>query len=693
MKRGFLLGCTLFLIASSIQANGVAVVDASQGVYLRLLESHVDVQVENQIAVVRTQQVFWNNVRDGVRVKYAFPLPNGASATALSWIVNGQVFEAEVVPKPQSNALPGSGNFIDFDLLGYLGGTPLLLDVEEQIPFDAQIRVTLTYVQRLPYALGDVRFRYPSAYNNLQDEAIAEQRFSFNLTSARTIEHIEMVNPLVHEASNTGQSARIRSSAMNQPADTDYEVRYRLDPEAFGVFGASTLQAVVPDGEGNGFFVLVAEPDPTESTEAIDKVFTLMIDQSGSMAGGKMAQAKRASRFIVESLNEGDSFNIVGFNQEAVSAFPSHQPFEPEQADVALSFIDSLIAEGSTNYAAAFAEALSDFPKQTDTTAHIVLFFTDGRASSGPIEANDILRHVRALKAIHRTDAAIFTVGIGNEVDRNLLTQLALEHEGLAEFLGPNEIETRIADFYGQIRNPVLLNPVVTFDAPTVTEVYPRSLPNLYRGQQLTLAGRYESADMLTMTLSGRAFGQPFSFTFDSALSDSSNEQAQVLPQVWAKLKIESLLIAYYQEDRRSAEAEAIRQEVIDVSVAYGVQSPFTTFELGVDDIVATYAEAVEVPRRETGYTLHGAYPNPFTTHTTIRVDVPNFQEETLVVKVYNAMGQLVRLLTAPVAGPGLYDVHWDGRAANGLLAPSGTYFYVLHASKAVLSGTVTLVR
>ena len=55
-------------------------------------------------------------------------------------------------------------------------------------------------------------------------------------------------------------------------------------------------------------------------------------------------------------------------------------------------------------------------------------------------------------------------------------------------------------------------------------------------------------------------------------------EKYQFLPKVWAKQKIENLLIQYYALDPNSSQALALKQQIIDLSLAFGVITPFTSF-------------------------------------------------------------------------------------------------------------------
>jgi Ca-activated chloride channel family protein len=132
----------------------------------------------------------------------------------------------------------------------------------------------------------------------------------------------------------------------------------------------------------------------------------------------------------------------------------------------------------------------------------------------------------------------IFNFGIGLDVNHQLLTLLASRHNGLAEFLENDELQERITAFYLKIRNPVLLNTIVEFQPFTVVESFPNPLPNLYKGQQLLVSGRYTEAAPVTVNLSGTAFGQPVSYNYQLSLSDSSIENHFTKISV----KIENLL-------------------------------------------------------------------------------------------------------------------------------------------------------
>ena len=70
--------------------------------------------------------------------------------------------------------------------------------------------------------------------------------------------------------------------------------------------------------------------------------------------------------------------------------------------------------------------------------------------------------------------------------------------------------------------------------------------------------------------------------------------------------------------------------------------------------------------------------PNPFNLSTTIRFELPRSAKVTL--ELFNIIGQRVNVLREGQMHAGAYTVSWDGRFANGSVAPSGIYFYRLRA-------------
>lgn len=694
-----LTGLLSVLTQNRAFAQGVVVVDASEGLYLTLVENEVHVSVENQVALVTTRQLFRNTGAAATSMKYAFPMPDDGSATSLRWQIGNSWREAAFDAAPQDTTLPGGGGgFIDPDLLTFLGPTPLYFDFEVGLDPDSVVAVEMAYVQMLPYEFGNVSFCYPNDYVLIQPGTIEYQSFQFDLASLRTIEYVGLQSHTATTQDISEYAASLTYQSENEAASDNYLVEYSLSLSELGLFGFSTLLAdtLAPDRGEGGFFVFVAEPDPSENTEVIDKVFTLIVDRSGSMSGDKIIQARDAARFVVENLNPGDRFNIIDFSSTVRSFQPGHVEFNEANQTQALSYIGTLQASGLTNISGAFATAIPQFAATTDGTANIIVFFTDGQATTGITDTNGILASVRDAMTQNETNPIVFTFGIGPEVNRQLLTQLAVENRGLSEFLGDDQLESRITDFYLRIRNPVVLGTEVSFDPPIISGVYPDPLPSLYKGQQMIVSGRFASAAPVSVTLSGEAFGAPVEYQYELALADTTNRRFSFLPKVWAKLRIEKLLIDYYRQGETTPEAVALRDEIVATSLAFGIISPFTSLRTPTDPGGGGTTEVEDEAARPGisagAFELAGNYPNPFRDHTTVRFEVYASAHAVALVRIYDVLGRLVRVLVVPIPGPGVYEVVWDGMSNAGQPVPSASYVYTVTLDNTVLGGVMVKV-
>ncbi|HRY84319.1 MAG TPA: VWA domain-containing protein, partial [Candidatus Cloacimonadota bacterium] len=504
MKRLFMLCLALIaLSAVPLFANGVLVVDAEDGDCMQLLSSTVSVQVEDQVAIVTSTQEFTNQFNWPYFPKYAFPLPVGASATRLRWYLNETWYTAIISAVPQDSLPPGPGESWAYNLRQYLGSSPMYYNFEQAVLADQDIKVELTYAMLLPYANGNVNFLYPNDYQWIQSSALDSQILEFDIISQRTIQNVVLQNFSPGIYTNDGNHAHLSLTRLNVPANSNYVLYYTLSLDELGLFTMSTRLDEVPDAYGNGYFLFVAEPDPSDNTEIINKVFTLMIDRSGSMSGTKIVQARNAANFVINHLNPGDMFNIVSFASQVSSFRTEHVPFTTSNQTAALSYIAGLYASGSTNISEAFSTAIPQFNQATDETANIIIFFTDGQPTAGLTNPDQIRTHVTNLVDAANTEIYLYNFGIGSDVNVQLLTWLALDNNGLAEFLGSNDFETTISNFYMTIANPVLIHPTLSFSVPdNISETYPQPLPNLYLGTQMIVAGRYNSPGNINVTLS-----------------------------------------------------------------------------------------------------------------------------------------------------------------------------------------------
>jgi|GEM_PF-4501897 len=84
------------------------------------------------------------------------------------------------------------------------------------------------------------------------------------------------------------------------------------------------------------------------------------------------------------------------------------------------------------------------------------------------------------------------------------------------------------------------------------------------------------------------------------------------------------------------------------------------------------------------------AAPNPFNDVTNISYTTDN---EVIILTVYNALGQTVRILSNEYHTAGTHSILWDGTNENGSKVATGQYFYVLETTADVQAKQLLIVR
>ncbi len=689
MKRFFLVLSAL-LCFLSLFSTGFILNSGTQDLELMTLTAsdyHVD--IENQIAQVKSTETFINENFSPIEPRLYFPIPNNASATKIRWYIDSEWFEAVISPNPQ-NPIGGPATLPD-DIISYLENTyPVIFDIPNTISELDTLIVEVNYVQLLSYSNGNVDLYLKNNYVLINPGSEILRNLTIYLNSDRTITAYDLYDSA--DEINTLTPNNATTTYLEQFFPEDYHLQYTLSQENLGLWAMSNYLDTVPDNGPHGFFTMIVEPDPSTNTDVINKVFTLIIDRSGSMYGNKIIQAKNAASYIVNNLNEGDQFNLVTFSSDVTSLWNSHFPYNEENKEIALDFINQIQADAATYISGAFQVAVPQFTAADSSTANIIIFFTDGEQTAGITYTPDLITFINNLIINTGTNINLFNFGIGPSVNNQLLTTTANDNNGAAVYLGNDELYSVLTNFYMMIRNPVLLHPTVTINpADVITDIHPISLPNLYKGNQMIVSGRYSEPVTVNLTFSGMAYQQPVSYQYTIALSDSNQTKYAFLSKLWAKQKIDDLMIQYYTYPPNSYGAYQMQQQIIDLSVMWGVLSPFTSFtggEVSIED--ETPAENESTPSL---IKIRGNYPNPFNPNTFIKFAVTKDINEMAEVKIYNLKGQLVKTLYVKIQGAGEYSVEWNGKNELNKTVGSGIYLYKISCGHQQANGKMMLIK
>lgn len=693
--KNFILCLSIFISSNIAMGNGISIVNVSEGKILRLLNTSISVSIENQAAVVTTTQTFRNDFSATQKVLFGFPMPETATGTDLFYKINSVWYHANFSSNPQDTSHSGPGGTQAQYLTDYLGKTPLYFPIPGELGPDSLLTIQLVYVELLEYKFGSVQFSYPQNYLSIKNDPLDELKFNLNLRSGKAIQSLTCPSHSNAVSGYNGGTGNVTFVDYQCTPQTNFVVNYQLNSEELGIFSLSTFFKTesIPDQGFPGFFTTLVEPDPGTQISTIPKYFTLIIDHSGSMYGTKMEQAKAAAAFIMNNLNSQDYFNIIQFASGQIQLSNSHIPYTTQNKETALNFVKSIEAWDGTNISGAFSLAIPQFSTAPDTVASIIIFFTDGEATEGLTNTIELSDSIKTLNSLVGNKINIFTFGIGESVNTELLSLIASRNNGLFDLLSVSEVETKISEFYLKIKNPVLLNPSISIPSENISEIYPLKLPSIYKGQQLILSGRYKIPGSQPLTLTGTAFGRTVSYPVQLDLVDSSIQKHEFLSKIWAKKKIESLLVAYYLAGENTPEANAVKEKIIAVSLQFKVLSIFTSFSGGDTGGPATIDDKSNRSTIPLAFILDGNYPNPFNPGTKISIRILENTTSPFIISIYDILGRLIKTVTLFQTQSGELTWYWDGTDEMGKPVPTGTYIYTVSSGSVVLAGKMTLVK
>ncbi len=366
--------------------------------------------------------------------------------------------------------------------------------------------------------------------------------------------------------------ATVGWEASNVLPTTDFELLYTTSDSGIGVNLISDYNAAT----GEGTFLLLAAPGIDAQQAVVAKDVVMVLDTSGSMEGPKLQQAKDALTTVLNRLNPEDRFTIVEFSTGVRTYSQELKP--ASDASNAISWVTQLQSSGGTDIDGALKTAMS---LVQDGRPTYVLFLTDGLPTEGEVEVPNILGNVEAEAP---QNVRIFSFGVGDDVDTILLDTLSQQQHGASVYVRPDEnIESAVGELYGKISSPVLTDVELEIQGAEIEELYPNPLPDLYAGSQAVIAGRYKAGGPVTIVLHGNVNGEAQSFTYEGQ-SLATARGAEGLPRLWATRKIGYLLT----QIRLHGENSEWVQAIVDLSVRYGIVTPYTSYLITEDDILTS---------------------------------------------------------------------------------------------------------
>jgi len=532
----------------------------------------VDVVVEGQTAHVRIDQEFTNLAPFPLESEYVFPLPAGAMMSSVTLMVDGKGLEGRLLRAEEARRIYDEivRRQKDPALVEYVGRDFFRASIFP-IPPGGSRQLVLEYDHLLPKDGETIELLYPLNTEKFSAKPLRDVRVQVEIRSQTGVGSIYSPSHDVIVSRPDAKRAKIVFQAREIRPETDFLLYWGESGAEVG----GTLLTHWPRGEDRGYFLFLASPTlPDGATSAAKpKDLTLCVDVSGSMAGVKLEQTKAALRQVLGGLNDGDVFNVITYHSGVVPMWDTGKPLTAETRKEAMEFVEGLKATGGTNISGALDAALAAPSKPG--LPRVILFLTDGRPTMGIQNPDEIVHRVAAANKEGRV--RIFAFGVGVDVNPGLLDKIALGNHGTPTYVRPNEdVERKVASLYEKIRYPVLSDVKVDFSALGATEVLPTTAPDLFRGGQVVIAGRYKKSGPVDVVVVGKdgQEGREFHYKL-SAGAEGQGLRDDFAARVWAVRRIAELIDAIRLAGRQDKE---LVDEIVRLSTKFGIMTEYTSF-------------------------------------------------------------------------------------------------------------------
>jgi Ca-activated chloride channel homolog len=528
----------------------------------------IDTKISSQVSTTHVEQIFRNDTDATLEGTYFFPIPEQASITEFAIWDGDRRLVGEVRSREEARRIYDEivRRQRDPGLLEYAGKDLFQASIFP-IPPHSDKKLELTYSQILRAESGTVAYRYPLGTGR-QVTQIGSVSGRIELESKEPLRNIYSPSHAVEVKRNGDRRSVITFEGGKEPQD--FQLFYGLSREDFGV----TLLTHREPGKDGYYLLMISPKEDWSEQEYTAKDIVFVLDTSGSMAeAGKMEKARAALLYGIRILRPQDRFNVVSFAGEERLMESRMITADEQGLKRGETFAQSLRPVGGTNINQALLAAMQQF--ESSNRPKILVFMTDGLPTVGITNADQIVATARTARI---PGLRLFTFGVGYDVNTALLDKLAAENGGVADYVEPKEdLEVKVSNFFAKVNYPVLTDLKLDMAGVETDLVYPRALPDLFRGSQITLIGRYRNPidlDFVRLQLSGNANGANKRFFYNNLRFAMREEGNDFLPRLWATRRVGWLM----EQVRTNGEQQELRDEIVDLGTRYGIVTPYTSY-------------------------------------------------------------------------------------------------------------------
>lgn len=588
-----------------------------------LKHTEVKTAISGFLARVTVTQEFENSFADKIEAVYTFPLPQAAAVDDMMILVGDRVVKGKIMRREDAQAT--------YDAARAKGQIAALLNQQRPNIFTQmianilpgqQIKVTISYVETLKYDEGTYEWSFPmvvaSRYNPASEpenkssaspETATAQAEPATSAAAQRVSETDIISPPVaagragHDISievniDAGvpliklQSGTHEIEAL-QPGSGKGQVRLKNQATIpnkdfvlkYSVAGNQIEDALLShrDDKGGFFTFILQPPQRVSAPDVMPKELVFVLDTSGSMAGFAIDKARETMLLALDGLYPQDTFNVITFAGDTQILFSQPVPATPANLRKAKQFLTETKSEGGTEMMKAIRAALEPSDSH-DHHVRIACFMTDGQVGNDKEIINEVQKHPKA---------RVFAMGFGSAPNRMLLDKITEYGRGEVEYVADGDTSAVARRFHERIRNPLLTDISVDWSGLPVTDVYPKTIPDLFSAKPVVISGRYTAGGKAIIRLKGMMSGQQFVREIPVQLPEQET-QHDVLATLWARRKVDDLMGQEMNGTQSGEMRDDLKSEIVNLGLTHRLMTQFTSF-VAVED--TTIGDGIE-PRR-----------------------------------------------------------------------------------------------
>jgi Ca-activated chloride channel homolog len=541
-----------------------------------VLETDVDIVVTGIVARARVRQEFTNPGAEWAEGIYVFPLPDDAAVDHLRMRVGDQIIEGVIQERVAAKA--------QYEQAKQTGRRASLVEQERpnvfttsvaNIPPGAAITVEIEYQHVVRYDGGQFSLRFPMVVGPryipgaVPDAAritppvehpsrgpLNPVRLRVELDPGVPLARLEASYHEIHTLPLARGRIQVELAQDRVPADRDFELVWQPAADA-----APTATVFSEDKGGEAFALLMVMPPTLVPLDGLHlpREVVFVIDNSGSMHGASIDQAKAALKLALRRLRPADRFNVIRFNHQTDVLFTAAEAATTQNLRAADRYVSRLRAEGGTEMLPALQQALDG---QTHPgRLRQVIFLTDGAVGN---EAQ-LFATIRDRLG----DSRLFTIGIGSAPNSHFMREAARLGGGTFTFIGSTaEVQEKMVALFGKLESPALTDIRLEWPDGSSADVVPERIPDVYLGEPVTVALRAATLPPRLVLRGHLGLDQ-----WERELTPNVGEAGSGLSVHWARGKIAALL----DERRPGTPDHEIRDAVLALALAHHLVTPYTS--------------------------------------------------------------------------------------------------------------------